>query len=111
MNEVTTAEATIEAATAKMAATMQEAAVANAKDAKAKADTKAAPKPLYPVEVDHSRDALLTEAFAVLADPATHPDGSHGTTRGDDPWPAPACGLPASKTLASRARNSACWRD
>lgn len=54
MNDLTTAEAVIEAATTRVAATV--------KKAKAKASEAApAPRAPYPVEVDHSRDARLTD--------------------------------------------------
>lgn len=58
MNDLTTAEAAIEAATTRVAATVKKAKAAKASDAAA---AKTAPRAPYPVEVDHSRDARLTD--------------------------------------------------
>jgi ribonucleoside-diphosphate reductase alpha chain len=59
MTEAATADA-IDAVTAGVAATVKKAKAAKASDAKAVRDKNARPAP-YPVDVDHSRDALLTE--------------------------------------------------
>ncbi|MFX8067391.1 hypothetical protein ABTK78_20110, partial [Acinetobacter baumannii] len=58
MNDLTTAEAAIEAATTRVAATVKKAKAAKASDAAA---AKTAPRAPYPVEVDQSRDARLTD--------------------------------------------------